>query len=346
MSALDWIGVAVATVITTIAISPLPAAAVDPAECDRVASPRGSDSRGSGSVKRPFRTPQRLIDSLRPGQTGCFRGGRYRFSLARIATRRITLTSYRGENVTLHGSIKIVPPGSGSTIAGMRLNGKGGESDIGPKIYADNVVIRNNRITNRHSDICILVARFYSRPAPRNVVIAHNRVYGCGELPSTNLDHGIYLSAGVGTVVADNLIYDNADRGIQIYPAPRRTQIVGNVINGNGDGIVITGSEATAPTETAIHGNVISNSRLSWNVRSGPSGRTGRRNVVTGNCVYAGRGYSPFKANGGIERPSRNFTAASNVIAKPGYRKPAAGDLGLHPNSRCLAVYTGTMARP
>ncbi len=306
----------------------------------------GSRSHGNGSVKRPFRSPQRLINSLHRNQTGCFRGGHYRFSLARIATRGITLKPYGKEKVSLRGSIKVVPAGAGSVIAGMTLNGKGGETDLGPDIYADNVVLRNNRITNHHSEICIIVGRFYSQPAPRNVVIKHNRIHGCGELPSTNQDHGIYLSAGVGTRVTDNLIYDNADRGIQLYPAPRRTQITGNVINGNGDGIIVSGLGDSAPMKTRIEGNIVSNSRLGWNMSSGEDGPVGRLNTATGNCVYAGSGNPAYRLNGGIQIPTRNFVAESNVIAKPRYQQATKGNFRLRPTSRCLRVYTGTMALP
>ena len=335
----------IAMVILAFPIAQQSGAATDQHGCDRIASPRGH-SHGNGTIKRPFHSPQRLIDSLRKGQTGCFRGGHYRFSLARVGTPGVTLTNYRNEKVSLRGSIKVVPSGAGSVIAGMRLNGKGGESDIGPKIYADDVVLRNNRITNLHSDICILLARFYNRPAPRDVIIRNNRIHDCGELPATNYDHGIYLSAGVGTVITDNLIYDNADRGIQLYPSPRKTQITGNVLDRNGDGIVITGSGATAPAENLISGNVISNSRLSWNVRSGPNGLTGKQNAVTRNCVYANSRENFFNSDGGIETPSRNFKASGNLIAKPRYRKAKRSDFHLRRTSRCLDVYSGTMALP
>src|SRR5436190_17009655 len=48
--------------------------------CDRYAAPHGSNG-APGTAKRPFHTPQRLVDSLHRGQTGCLRGGGYRFSL-------------------------------------------------------------------------------------------------------------------------------------------------------------------------------------------------------------------------------------------------------------------------
>lgn len=329
-----------------ILLPPPPAGGAVAAACDAVASPAGSDRRGKGTLRAPYRSAPRLLASLRPGETGCFRGGRYRFSEIRIATRDITLSPVRAEKVSLLGAIKIPPTGTGAVVEGMRLNGAGGSSDIGPKIYADDVVLRDNVITNDHTNICVLVTRFYSSPAPRNVVIRHNRIHDCGRLPSTNLDHGIYLSEAVGTVIKDNLIYDNADRGVQLYPAPRGTLISGNVIDGNGDGMVLSGADGSTSDENLVHGNIITNSRLSWNVRSGGDGPSASANLVAGNCVFASNRIRYYNANGGIEKPSENFTAASNVVARPGYRNAPADDFRLRRGSRCLRTYTGTMALP
>src|SRR5690348_5296917 len=66
--------------------------------CALVASPSGSDS-APGTPAAPFRTAQKLADSLRAGQTGCLRAGTYR--QARLVLRRggtsgavVKLTSY------------------------------------------------------------------------------------------------------------------------------------------------------------------------------------------------------------------------------------------------------------
>ena len=44
--------------------------------CDRVASPSGSDG-GAGTLQSPYRSAQKLVDSLAAGQTGCLRAGTY-----------------------------------------------------------------------------------------------------------------------------------------------------------------------------------------------------------------------------------------------------------------------------
>ncbi|HEU0019697.1 MAG TPA: hypothetical protein VFQ14_05335, partial [Thermoleophilaceae bacterium] len=60
-----------ATALTVVLAAPSAASA-----CSRVASPLGSDS-GAGSEAQPFKTAQRLADSLAPGQVGCLRAGSY-----------------------------------------------------------------------------------------------------------------------------------------------------------------------------------------------------------------------------------------------------------------------------
>jgi parallel beta-helix repeat protein len=216
--------IALSLLVTVAAGSPAAAGV----SCDRFAAPSGSNG-GSGSRSDAYRTPEKLVDSLAPGQTGCLRRGTYRFSELGIATPGITLAPYGSEAVTLRGSIKVRPSGHHSTIRGMKLDGRGGATPIGPKIYADGVVLRDNEITNAHTSICVQISRYYSDPAPRGVVIKRNRIHDCGELPSTNKDHGIYVSEARDTVIRDNWIYDNADRGIQLYHDADGSKVIGNV---------------------------------------------------------------------------------------------------------------------
>src|SRR5689334_10567675 len=74
------------------------------ARCNRVASPAGSN-RAAGTVRHPFATVQRLVDSLHRGEAGCLRAGLYgedvaiRHGGARV--RPIVVRSYPGERATL-----------------------------------------------------------------------------------------------------------------------------------------------------------------------------------------------------------------------------------------------------
>ena len=70
----------------------------------------------------------------------------------------------------------------------------------------------------------------------RGTVIERNRIHNCGQLPPTNHHHGIYVEASDGARITDNWIYDNADRGMQLFPDAQGTYIARNVIDGNGAG--------------------------------------------------------------------------------------------------------------
>jgi parallel beta helix pectate lyase-like protein len=302
--------------------------------CDLYAAPDGSNS-APGSRSRPLATAGRLVNALHRGQTGCFRGGVYSFSLLELATPGVTLAPYQREKVTLRGEVKVLPGGVRSTIEGLSLIGTGGSSDIGPRIYADGVVLRGNEITNQHTGICILISNYYSGPPPRGVVIERNRIHDCGALPPTNHNHGIYVAHAIGTVIRDNWIYDNADRGIQLYPDAQRTKIVGNVIDSNGEGIVFSGDGSEVSSNNIVEGNIISNSRVRWNVYSGAPGPTAKGNVVRDNCLWAGDSRPSYESGGGVEAPSRNFSANSNVVVDPSYSDPAAGDYWPSSESKC-----------
>jgi hypothetical protein len=236
--------------------------------------------------------------------------------------------------VTLEGTIVVKPGGAGSTIEGMKLDGAGGTSNIGPRIYADKVELRRNEITNDHTAICVTVSTYYSNPPPEGVIIEGNRIHDCGRLPSTNFDHGIYVAHALGAVIRDNWIYNNADRGVQLYPDAQHTTVTGNVIASNGEGIVFSGAGSEVSNNNVVEGNVISNSRDGWNAYSGP-GPTAMGNVLDHNCVWAGDGEPPYRSNGGVETPSRNFTASANTVVDPRYANPVGGDYRLSAKSQC-----------
>ena len=312
-------------------------------KCDRYAAPSGVDS-GRGTLNRPYATPKKLVAALAPGQTGCLRGGTYSFSTLVLNEASLTLAPYRSEEVELRGEIKVRPDGAGSVIEGMKLNAVG---DLGPRIYANSVVLRDNEITNNNTAICVLVGRYYSQPAPRGVVIKRNRIHHCGRLPATNHHHGIYLGEARNTIVRDNWIYMNADRGIQQYPAVQASLITGNVIDSNGQGVNFGGDDSgSCSNNNTVEGNVITNSNVRWNAYSGAQGPDCSGNVVRRNCVFASNVESDYNSNGGIEPNSRSFNASGNLVATPSFVDPSSGDYRLRSDSACLSHYEGTNTPP
>ncbi|HET9676756.1 MAG TPA: right-handed parallel beta-helix repeat-containing protein [Solirubrobacterales bacterium] len=328
-----------------------PAAGAD-VSCAEFASPSGSDGSGDGSLANPYASPQKLADSLAAGQTGCLRAGTYEFSLLSVRSPNITLAPYGSDSATLRGPIKVLPSGAGSTIEGLTLDGV--NSNLGctgtcgggsPRIYADGVVLRDNEITDEHTGICVMVGSYYSDPPPRGVVIEHNRIHDCGRLPAGNHDHGIYVSESRDAVIRDNWIYDNADRGIQLYPDAIGTTITGNVIYGNGEAQNFSCDASSCSKDNVVAGNIIADSVVRWNVYANSQGATpDGSNVLRDNCLYASR--SGYTDNGGVDSAPAFYSESANLVANPRFADPSRGDFVLDPASPCLAKYTGTMSLP
>jgi parallel beta-helix repeat protein len=323
-------GLLVVALAAASALGAAPASAAAPASCDAVAAP-GTTARN-------------LVDRLAHGQTGCFRAGTYTFSLLGINRQNITLAPYGSQKVTLRGEIKVRPSGAGSTIEGMTLDGRGGEGRIGPRIYADHVTLRDNEITNHHTSICVQIGSWYDGPPPRGVVIARNLIHDCGERPTTNKDHGVYVSEARNTVIRDNWIYDNVDRGIQLYPDADGSKVTGNVLLQNGDGIVINADSSN----NEIYGNIIFDSVLGWNIYGGSDG-SGSNNYIHNNCL---RGLNPdadYNVNGGIEPDEEDRYRSSQNRVAPRHHvfvNRKGRDLRMQWVSACRGIYKGTMSLP
>lgn len=299
--------------------------------CDRIASPAGAEH-----VRGTLRGVRALVRRLRPGQTGCLRGGRYQEDLT-ISASGITLRSYPGERAEIVGRLWIRRQAHDTVLSGLRLNGRNEERLPSPTVNGDRITFVNDDVTNDRTAICFNIGSSrYGRAS--GTVIRNSRIHDCGVLPARNKNHGIYVAAADDTRIVGNLIYRNADRGIQLYPDARRTVIVGNVIDGNGEGIIFSGEGGVASRDTLVQYNVISNSRVRANVESyyPPGSRVGTGNVVSDNCLFGGRGAMDADAAG--------FSASANVYADPQYADPARGDYRVAPTSPCAALLRAGLA--
>jgi len=311
----------------------LPVAVATP--CNRFAAPYGSDA-DRGGPRAPFRTVQRLVNALRPGQTGCLRAGTYVGSV-RIARRgrpaaRITLTAFPGETATVVGRLAIVKGANYVSVTGLDLNGENPQRGLSPMIDANHVTFSYDDVTNDHTGICFGIGSTTWGWAT-GTLITHDRIHDCGQLPATNHQHGLYVGAATDTTIAWNLIYGNADRGIQLYPDAQHTTIDHNIIDDNGEGIIISGADGYASSYTNVHDNVISNATVRHDVESyWPAGNPlGVRNVVRRNCVWGGP-----KRN--IDRSGGGFTARDNLHIDPRFVDGEAHDYEMTATSRCLVL--------
>jgi nitrous oxidase accessory protein NosD len=302
--------------------------------CDKVAALTGSDSNG-GTVSAPYRTAGKLAASLRSGETGCLRAGTFQQDVT-VTVAGITLTSYPGERATLIGRLYIRRGANGVLVTGLNLNGKNVGLLPSPTINASDVSFTGNDVTNDHTSICFIVgSNTYGRA--QRTVIRGNRIHDCGRIPSSNKDHGIYVQAADDTRILDNVIVDNVDRGVQLYPDSQRTLVQGNVIDSNGEGIIFSGSGTTS-SNNFVKGNLITFSQIRHDVESWyPSGTpVGTGNTVTGNCIFGGVQGEIGTQNG--------FTATNNLIVDPGYRDRVGGDYRLVATSSCADIMRASLA--
>ncbi len=324
-------------------------AAVGP--CSLYAAPNGSDS-ASGSATAPLKTVQRLADSLTAGQVGCLRAGTYgdsasageAFKQLKVSRPGIALTSAPGEVARIDARVWVAKGANGVTLENLYLDGANSRNLPSPTVNAENTVFRHDEVTDDHTGICFsLGAATYGEA--KGTVIEESRIHACGAEPSTNQHHGIYVAEAQNTLIRGNWIYDNVNRGIQLYPSAKGTTITGNVIYGNGEGVIFSGDESTASSGSLVAHNVIAGSEIRRNVESyyEAGAPIGTGNVVKENCTYGAP--TPYYAgphNSGVQEPEVGFSAVDNVVAQPIFVDAAAGDFELTAKSGCRATLAPT----
>lgn len=299
--------------------------------CARFAAPTGSDA-SPGTYARPYRTVQKLVDKLGPGQTGCLRRGRYRQGEVTIRRQGIRLTSYRGKRATLIGRLRVAA--DRVTVDRLKLDGRNPRNLPSPTINADGVAFRDNNVSYRGTSSCFVLG---GTTEVRHPVIAGNRIHDCG-VTTTNYDHGIYMSDVDNAEITGNTIYDNGSRGIKVGPDSQGALIRGNVIDGNPIGLSFSGDDTSASSDNVVERNVIANSTRWWNVQTYWPGRTGSGNLVRHNCVHGGNHNPYYNQDGGVSDDD-GFTAEGNLIVKPAYFDRKAKDFRLRGGSPCPRVY-------
>lgn len=317
--------------------------------CDRFASTSGSD-RAAGTIGHPYRTVQRLVNSLSAGKTGCLRGGVYDEDVVikhgGTATAPMVIRSYSTATATLVGRLYLARGARYTTISDMKLVGINHSRSCekicpSPFISANDTTFVRDDVTNNHVDaICFLLGDANGvYGAADHTIIKDNRIHDCGKLPPSNFDHGIYIEESRGSQILDNLIYDNADRGIQLYPHAIGTLIRGNVIVANGEGVDFGGGGSHTSSDNIVEHNIIANSKVLYNVLSayGAGASVGTGNLVRYNCI--GGGAMDNNANpGGIRFSHVGFTLSANLLAVPHFADPAHGDYTLAAGSACRGI--------
>ena len=334
---------AVAALAAACAVGTNPAAGAE--GCDRVASPTGSD-RAAGTEQAPFRSAQRLADSLRPGMTGCLREGTYdQVDSAGYVLKvfrggepgaPVTIRSYPGERARLVGGQVYVPQGSdhvrlsGLLVDGSRTRNEDGEARVSIHLMARDGVLENSLITNGRTKTCVLLGSNRGWGRAERTLIRGNLFTDCGDPGHGMLDHGIYAENAVDVEIVDNVFRGSSAYAVHLYPNAQRTRVAHNVMDGNGGGVIFAGEGDLASSGNVVERNVIANTTEEPLLRSYWGDRVGSGNVARDNCLY--------NRDEGLFGRLQGFAAMGNVEADPGFADRAAGDLRLAPGSRCLDV--------
>ncbi len=320
-----WMAGAILATGAVVALAPAQQAAAAPS-CTKYASPTGSDT-ASGTETAPYRTAQRLADSLSAGQIGCLQPGAT-FGGVRFNRSGITLTTAPGgAKATLLGMTSVPDAATDVVIENLVLNGRTSGSRVSPDVLGDRAILRNNDITNDNTAICLHIGSNAGYGIAHDVVVDSNRIFRCGRLPATNFDHGIYVNNAYDTRITNNLIYDNADYGVHLYPGAQRSYVANNVIDGNGRGLTFSGEGGLVSSNNLVENNIISNSLIKHNVESWWASGIGVNNRADRNCLWNGK-LGNIAAQVG-------FTASDNTIADPLFTNRAAKDFTLAAGSPC-----------
>jgi hypothetical protein len=311
--------------------------------CTRYAAPTGLDT-AEGTEAAPFRSAQKLVDSLGAGETGCLRAGEYsqpglRFGAAGTAEQPITLRSYPGERARISGGYVFVPHGADFvTISGLTIDG----ADHGAptiQVMAADTVIEDNLITNRNrGESCVILGSLAGYGRAERTLVRRNRLADCGNPANGIHDHGIYVENTEGVKIVDNVFWNAAAWAVHLYPSAHGTLVAHNVVDDSGGGVIIAGEgggaeyvEGLASSDTVVEYNVISDTTGQYAIESHWGGPVGTGNVARFNCLFNG-------AKGNVDTSDGGFTAADNVEADPLYLDAGARDYRLRTGSPCLSV--------
>jgi hypothetical protein len=338
---------ALAAAVTALSCVPASATA---ATCDRYASPFGADT-AAGTQAFPYRTAQRLADSLAPGQTGCLGSGTYtdevtgpyvlRVGRGGTPAAPITIRSAPGEHATLHG-IVYVPQGSDNvTLSDLSFDARRIPQDktSGIQIMAADTVIEDSDITNHSYAICMVLGTPGWGTAVRTV-LQRNTFHDCG-WRNDNKEHSVYVETTQGVLIKDNLFLRSGAYAVHLYPDAQGTTVTHNLFVDNGGGVIFAGEAGAASSGNVVTQNVVTGSWMRPGIHSWWGSAVGHDNLADSNCLFD-------NPKGNVDVSGGGFAARGNIIASPGFQDPAAGDYRLSPSSPCLALVgydTGAVLR-
>ena len=317
---------------------------------ERFVAPSGSDS-APGTLRRPWRTIQRALDTLGPGETAFVHAGTYRENLAltRAGTRTktITIRNYPRERVVLRpdGDDPSYPLMVRTGAAYVRLQGFVIEGASIPNTV-------NVYVTGRAHDIEL--SRCEIRGAQHGSgIFVDNTPYRIQVLANVVHDNnepgrqhqGIYFEASNG-LIANNVVYGQSlGFGIQVRTdaraGPESVIVTNNTVTANRMGGIVV--EHTAARITVVNNIAAFNQgtgiRGYFSDDDHPNDRAGAGNVVHDNLVYGNGGYGNLHSDAITTGPSAGAAILQfrrNFVADPRFAAAARRNFRLRRGSPAL----------
>jgi parallel beta-helix repeat protein len=251
----------------------------------------------------------------------------------------VTFKTYPGDAAATVASRWVIKNGANFvTIENLKLDMSALPESVGLVITGDDFTLRNTDVSAGGVRRICVAPNADAGAIPDRFLIDGNRIHHCGPPPKTltgqpgnNETHGLYVAYGNGTV-RNNVVYDNHDRGIQLYPSANNVAVQNNTLDGNGEGVNF-GEETS---NSAVTNNVIANSKTRWNIEQ--NALTGTGNSAIGNCVFASNADAYYNGDGGLAIADGLADVVNlgtgNPIQNPNYVNAAAKDFRVQ-NSAC-----------
>ena len=333
-------------------------------------SATGNDAN-AGTLASPYKTISKGISKAVAGDTVYVRAGTYpTFSISKSG---ITVSGYNGEMPLISGGIGIRCYNANNvTIKGFEVTGVSGNY-IGAIMLdkCSNVVVEGNKvhdntsatvsgITISGSNNKILNNEVFNNNytgirisgTSLNNEIGYNKVYNHTLSVADSDGIGIAVSSTTNTNIHDNVVFGNADDGIDTWVSPgniiKNNITYGNGGTGDGNGIKLGGN--TDGGNNTVTGNI------SYSNESCGFTSNGNGNYYEGNTAYnnGGCGFSDdWRVSGNTQMSSfinnRAYSnTAGNFKTMPQYLNTFIGNLETQPGTTSVAspTFTSTTGAP
>jgi hypothetical protein len=294
-----------------------------------VATNTGSDAN-PGTITQPWKTIQKAMDALQPGQKAYVRAGlyltggtfgttgdRWVWSANCTASAPCSVLAYPGERPVLHGQVRL--DGSYLRLSGVVIEGPLSRNvtsaterramQVEITAGAHHIEFSHNEVRDNDYHAGIYLSTCH------DIQILGNHIHDNGRFTvdldpltgsgTVNVDHGIYWhdTNGGGNVFANNLVEHNRGSGLHLYPNAHDMIVTQNTFVNNGkEGVLIS---STSDRLTVINNVATFNERHQIRVQAGAA------NLIQNNVIF-----SPRSSWSVIENTA-GATVKDNIVADP-----------------------------